>query len=96
MTPLERAIQELEALVAGFGQGGALAPREGTKDWFLLRAYALGLSQLRRMKQLALDEEPAAAERFYRKASTTFKQLNVPDPVEVVRETLSGGGVLNG
>lgn len=85
-SPLERAIGELEGIVDSFGQGTRDAPAAGSKEWFILRAYALGLSSLRRMAQLEVGEEPAAAERFYRGCSKTFKRLEVPDPVEGEKE----------
>lgn len=80
---LDRAIVLMEEEVADFQNGTASAPKEGTAEWFLLRAKALGLSQLRRMKQLEVGDNPAAAERFYRGCAVTFKKLTVPDPVEI-------------
>ncbi len=81
---IDAAIAILEAEVDSFNQGvPRVQPEENTTEWFILRAKALGLSHLRRMKQLGAHEDPAAAERFYRNCSSTFKKLNVPDPVPV-------------
>jgi hypothetical protein len=82
---LDQAIVQMELLVDGFGQGTTGAPKPGTAEWFLLRAHALGLSSLRRMQQLDVAKDPAAAERFYRRCSHDFKRLTVPDPVQVVK-----------
>lgn len=89
---LDRAIAQMEELISSFQNGSVQASREGTVDWFLLRAHALGLSSLRRMKQLEVGETPAAAERFYRGCSSTFKKLQVPDPVEIAREEIPLAG----
>lgn len=93
LPPLEAAIAALEEEVEAFNQGTNQQPADGSSDWFVLRAKALGLSQLRRMAQLGLHGDPAAAERFYRSCAKTFKKLDVPDPVEVVRETLPDGSL---
>ena len=85
---LERAIEQLEAEVADFRQGSPGQPKEGTPEWFLLRAKALGLSHLRRMQQLQLENDPAACERYYRSCSATFKHLQVPPEQKVVREVI--------
>ena len=85
---LERAIVQLEAEVADFRQGSPGQPKEGTPEWFLLRAKALGLSHLRRMQQLQVGGDPAAAERYYRGCSALFKQLQVPSPTPVVKEVI--------
>lgn len=80
---IERAIVELEEQIAQYQPGTKQAPKEGTSEWFLLRAYALGLTHLRRIKQLGVESDVAASERFYRGASKTFKNMAVPDPVPV-------------
>lgn len=85
---LDRAIEQLSAEIADFQQGTKQAPKDGTVEWFLLRAKSLGLSHLKRMKQLGVESDVAASERFYRKCSSSFKQLNVPDPVEIEKEVL--------
>lgn len=82
---LDRAIAQMEAEVAGFKQGTPDQPAEGTADWFLLRAKAIGLSNLRRMKQLEVGSDPAAAERYYRKCTSALKDLEVP-PAEVIQQ----------
>lgn len=83
---LDRAIEQLQAEVDTFQQGTQNQPKEGTVEWFLLRAKALGLSQLKRMKQLGTEGNAAASERFYRACNSTFKQLDVPLAVEVTPE----------
>ncbi len=77
------AIAILEEEVAAFKQGTLDQPKEGTTDWFLLRAKALGLSHLRRMAQLSLHDNPAAAERFYRDCSKGMKS-NISVNEEVI------------
>lgn len=88
---IEQAILQLEGEIAVLQPGTKNQPGEGTTDWFVLRALALGLSNLRRMKQLEVQDDPAAAERFYRRCSNTFKQLEVPDPVEAPVEAIQDG-----
>ena len=88
MTPLESAIALLEAEVEAFQQGTKFQPAEKSEAWFVLRAKALGLSHLRRMAQLRVHDDPAAAERFYRGCQKTFKSLGVPDEVIVEKELL--------
>ena len=85
---LERAIELLEAEVADFRQGSPGQPKEGTPEWFLLRAKALGLSSLRRMQQLQVGGDPAASERYYRSCSALFKQLQVPLEKKVPKEVI--------
>lgn len=69
---LAAAIAQLEAEVLDFGQGTARQPKEGTADWFLLRAKSMGLSSLKRAQQLRLDS-PASAERYFRASSRLLK-----------------------
>lgn len=83
---LDAAIKVLEAEVSAFQQGTKHQPKEGSADWYLLRARALSLSHLKRMQQLNLQGDIAAAERHYRKCSNLVKGADVPEPVEVVRE----------
>jgi len=70
---VERAIEQLQTEMVAFGQGTPNQPKEHSTEWFILRARACGLSMLKRMKQLGVENEPAAAERFYRKASKEVK-----------------------
>jgi hypothetical protein len=86
MHAIDRAIAQLQEEVDAYHQGTAQAPLEDSPEWFVLRAKSLGLSHLKRARQLGAHEKPAAAERFYRACSKTFKTLEVPDPVEVLRE----------
>lgn len=80
---LRLAIAQLEAEIAGFKQGTAQQPKEGSVEWFLLRAKATGLSMLKRMEQLDVERDAAAAERYYRKCGVEVKAAEVP-PAEVV------------
>lgn len=70
---IERAIETLQAEVGAFHQGTAEQPAEGTEAWFLLRAKSLGLSYLKRVRQLSLHDNPASAERFFRDSSRVVK-----------------------
>jgi len=85
---LDRAILRLTEEIAEYQHGTPQAPKEKTVDWFLLRAKSLGLTCLRRMQQLQVEEDVAGAERFYRACAKSFKMLEVPPPIEVVRETI--------
>lgn len=82
---LDAAIKVLEEEVAAFQQGTKDQPKEGSVDWFLLRARALSLSHLKRMQQLNLQGDAAAAERHYRNCSNLVKGADVPEPVVVVK-----------
>ena len=70
---LKAAIEQLAAEVELFRQGTPAQPKEGSADWFLLRAKALSLSSLKRAEQLTLGGNPPAAERFFTSCSRTFK-----------------------
>jgi len=70
---LPAAIKILQAEVDGFGQGTPRAPKEGTADWYVLRAKSLALSTLKRADQLALAYSPAQAERFFASCGKTLK-----------------------
>ena len=74
MTPLEDAVAQMKERVADFGQGTAKQPKDGTTEWFLLRAAAAGLSFLQRMDTLKISHNPAACEELYRSAKKHFKQ----------------------
>ena len=80
---VERAIEQLQAEVDAFGQGTPNQPKEHSTAWFLLRAKATGLSMLKRLRQLNIEGDAAAAERYYRKASKEVK-------AETAEETLVG------
>lgn len=69
---LPSAIAQLEAEVEDYGHGTPRGPKEGTSDWFLLRAKRLALSSLRRASQLQLNE-PAAFNRHYRAVGKLLK-----------------------
>ena len=71
---LQTAIDELQAEITALELGTPTQPVEGTTEWFKLRSAAIGLSLLRKMKQLDLSERPAAAERFYRESSRRVKR----------------------
>jgi len=70
---LAHAIEQLEAEVAAFKQGTSEQPKEGTTDWFVLRAKSLGLSFLKRTQQAAVEDSPQAAETLYRRCSRAIK-----------------------
>jgi hypothetical protein len=75
---LDTAISQLEAEIREYGQGTLQQPKEHTKEWFLLRAAALGFSALRRMKQIGLGKDPAADEIFYRSCANAIKEQGSP------------------
>lgn len=83
---LDTAIVTLEADVAAYRPGTSQAPKERTADWWRLRALSLGLSCLKQMRQLKVEEDAAAAERFYRACSKNFKNMAVPPEELVERE----------
>lgn len=62
---LRAAIQALQVEVNDFRHGTPNAPKEGTQDWWLLRAKMLALSTLKRADQIALEGNPAGGERFF-------------------------------
>lgn len=66
---LEAALSELQARLAA--QGTKTQPAEGTTDWFLLRATALGEQLLQNMKKCKTD--PAACEAAYKSALKAIK-----------------------
>jgi len=85
---LDLAIEQLQAEVIAYGQGTLAQPKEHSTEWFLLRAKVLGLSSLKRMKQLGVEADPAAAERYYRKSCTVVKGSEPGPAVEVLHESL--------
>lgn len=62
---LDAAINILQAEVDAFGQGTKRQPRDGDPEWYLLRAKTLGLSSLKRMKQLELGSSAKMADQFH-------------------------------
>jgi hypothetical protein len=85
---LDRAIEQLQAEVTAYGQGTLTQPLPDTTEWFLLRAKTLGLSSLKRMRQLGVELDSSAAERYYRKSSKAVKAEEPGPPQEVVIGTL--------
>lgn len=73
MSPLQIALSQLQEDIDSYGQGTARQPREGTADWYLLRAQVLGMSWLRRLNDLQLDQDVDAAERMYRNGAKYYK-----------------------
>jgi hypothetical protein len=63
---LQRAIEQLQAEVDAFNQGTPSQPKDGTTEFFLLRAKALGLASLKQMEKGGVEGNIAAAERLYR------------------------------
>lgn len=82
---LDLAIAELETAVEA--AVSATPPiREGSAEWYIMRTQAMGLSFLRRVKQLQIDGDHGAVERLYRKCLTENKHIPVPPAVEVPKE----------
>lgn len=75
MSNLATAIEILEAEVAAFNHGTQAAPSIGSAEWFVLRAKALAVSHLKRIRQLGLDNDQTgrAVEEHYRGASRLVK-----------------------
>jgi hypothetical protein len=90
--PIENAISQLQEEMEAYGQGTQKQPKEGTTEWYLLRCCALGISYLRRIQELGVVEDPAAAERLYRKHNDGFKKAVVPAAPMVVKEAVLLGG----
>lgn len=93
---LDNAIKVMQEDVDSYNQGTNQQPAEGSTEWFVLRAKALGLSHLKRLAQLKLHGDPTGANRFYQACSKQFKLLDVPDPVLVDREKLPDGSLPTG
>ena len=96
MDAIDVAIGMLEEEILSSGHGTKQQPKDGTAEWFILRARSLGLSHLRRMKQLGAHLDAGSAERFHRGCAGQLKHLDVPPPVEVKRETLPDGSLPTG
>lgn len=73
-TPLEIAISDLEKALGSLGLGTPRQPTEGTRDWYLLRAYGAGLSSLKALQVSGLESDHAGAERAYRRILGENKQ----------------------
>ena len=89
---LDTAIAVLGTEIAAYQQGTSTQPSEGTADWYLLRAKSLGLSCLKRQKQLQIENDPGACERHYKAASSATKELGVPPAPVIVPETIPDAG----
>lgn len=76
---LSLALEQLQAEVDSFLQGTKQQPREGTADWFLLRAKSIGLSYLRSIEKQKLDQ-PASARAADRVYKVSRGQLQDPIP----------------
>lgn len=96
MSSLPNAIAELEAEIASFNQGSKAQPKDGSTEWFLLRAKAVGIAYLKRVEQLGIAHDAGACERVYKKCSVVFKSAEVPAAPEVDRETLPDGSLPTG
>ena len=80
MTPLDAAILQLEGQLDSLGAFAPVGqrPAEGTKDWFILRAVAAGLSTLRQMAIYDLHADARGAERFY---LASIASIKAADPI---------------
>ena len=70
---LERALAQMEAEVAEFGQGSVRQPREGTTEWYVVRAKSLGLSFLRQASKRKLEGNPRAVDLLFKHNSVEIK-----------------------
>lgn len=73
MSDLSLAIQELQAEVDAFGQGTKTQPKEGSPEWYILRAKSCGLSMLKVMEKHCLPT--IKAQDTYYKAATKYLKL---------------------
>lgn len=69
---IDDAIAVLEAEVALFHIGTDAAPKEGTPEFFLCRAKYAGLSMLKQLRSVGIDD-PRRIENFYRATSKALK-----------------------
>ena len=81
---LEIAVEEMQEEVDSFQQGTAAQPKDGSTEWYLLRAMTLGLAYLKRLNQLGVGNDPRACERVYLRSSAHFKAAEVPPEPDVV------------
>jgi hypothetical protein len=72
MTPLDQAVAVFEKRLSDAGVGSMSAPKDESTEWFVMHADAVGLSFLRRCRQLYND--PAALESFYRRFTRELKE----------------------
>lgn len=73
MTNLDTAISQLQEESDAYTQGSKVQPRDGTTEWYVLRAITIGLGYLKRAKQLGLEDDVPAADRLYRAAAKASK-----------------------
>lgn len=73
MSNLDVAISQLQEESDAYTQGSKVQPRDGTTEWYVLRAITIGLGFLKRAKQLELDNDVPAADRLYRAAAKASK-----------------------
>lgn len=96
MSALDQAISDLEAEIVALGQGTAQQPKDGTAEWYRLRALALGRAYLLRVQALSIDSDAGACERLYRSQLGSAKLQDIPPAPEIVRETLPDGSLPTG
>lgn len=74
---LGAALQEMHERLKA--QGSKAQPKEGTKEWFILRADALGELLLQCMKKQGVEGNPQAAEACYKNALKALKWNDNPN-----------------
>lgn len=57
-------------------QGTPQQPKDGTTEWYLLRARAIGLSWLKQQAQLDLGEDFVAADQHFQRVTRNLKGLD--------------------
>lgn len=72
MAAIDLAIADLQAEIDALKPGTSDAPKEGSKDWYRLRALAAGTSLLKGMRNAACDNS-GAEEQFFRKSTRDLK-----------------------
>lgn len=88
-TPLQIAAAQLQEEIDVYQHGTKNGPPEGSSEFYLLRALVLGLSYLKRLEQLGVTNDPAAAHRVFRERERSFKLVAVPPPEPVPVESLA-------
>ena len=93
---LVAAIVALQEEIDSFNHGTQQQPKEGTTAWFMLRAKSIGMSYLKRLEQLGVENNPAASEGVRREAGKLLKRTEVPPEPLIVKETLPPAAISKG
>lgn len=95
-SPLQNAIDNIQDLVDMYNQGTKGQPKDGSMEWFELRAHTLGLAYLKRIGDLGVAGDSGACERLYRVHLKVAKQTPLPEAQAVLLERLPDGSLPTG